>query len=89
METIAGLLVGVAIFICTIKAYTLGVSHGKQLSEGRVPKIQLNPVKAVTQAIEQHEQAKEEKKADTDLNDIFSYSVDTALTAIKKQNARL
>lgn len=88
MEYVLAAVLVIAFFMC-ISAYALGLSHGKQLSEGRVPKVDLNPVRAVTKAVERHEKKQEEKKADNDLNEIMSYNLNTALSAIKKENHRL
>ena len=43
-----------------IKAYTLGLKHGKQLSNAIVPKIDLNP----SNTLKQHLKAREIKKKD-------------------------
>jgi hypothetical protein len=45
-------------FFMTIKAYTLGFKHGKDVSKAITPTLNINPIKAVKQHIE----AKEEKK---------------------------
>lgn len=81
MELIVGLCVGVVFFLCTISAYILGLGHGKQLGNNKVPVINLNPVKAI---IEQAKGEKEEKKIDDELTDIMEYSRESALEAIKK-----
>lgn len=88
MQYIAGLAVGLVFFICTIKAYTLGIGHGRQLANGNVPKVKLNPVRAVTEAIEQHTAKVEEKKADADLNDILNCSQESMLRAIKIERSK-
>ena len=56
MNMLIGLLVGVAFFMSTIKAYTLGIKHGKQLINKEVPKIE--PLKEIIQ----HFEAKKEEK---------------------------
>lgn len=84
MNTIFGLCVGMALFICTIKAYTIGLQHGKQLSQGNIPKVNINPVKTVVEAVEHHDKKKEEEKLSEELSDIMNCSADSMLKAIKK-----
>lgn len=74
INLVVGLVAGLILFLCSIKAYTLGIAHGKQLSQATVPKVNLNPVKAIQEA----KTAKEEKKQ-ADLiaegwNNILSYT---------------
>lgn len=70
----------VAFFLC-IGAYCLGLKHGKLLSNNQIPKIELNPLKPILQAVEQK---KEEAKATGELTDIMDCSRETMLEAIKK-----
>lgn len=77
----------VAFFMC-ISAYGLGVKHGLQFKDGRVPKVNLNPVRAITQVVERHEQKQEEKKAEEELSDIMSCTAESMLKAIKKDSSR-
>jgi hypothetical protein len=76
----------VAFFMC-ISAFLLGIKIGKQLSNNQVPTVQINPVKKVVQAVEQHKQIKQEEKLQDELEDIFSYSKESALNAIKRGDA--
>jgi hypothetical protein len=78
---IAAILI-VAFFMC-IKAYTLGLKHGKQLSNAIIPQVNINPVKPIVEAIEQK---KEEKQAEV-LVDIMSADRESMLQAIKKGNS--
>jgi hypothetical protein len=81
MNILIGLIIGLVFFIATITAYTIGLKHGKLLSNNLTPKIELNPLKPILQAVEQK---KEEAKATGELTDIMDYSRETALEAIKK-----
>ena len=47
MNIVIGLCVGMVFFLCTLKAYTLGIKHGKQLSDKIIPTLELNPLKEV------------------------------------------
>ena len=87
MNILIGLAVGLVFFIATISAYTIGLKHGKLIQQGNIPKVNLNPVKAAYEAVEQHEQKKEEAKEAEELADIMSYSVESALKAIKSGDA--
>ena len=74
IEIFIGLGAGLVLFLCTIKAYTLGLKHGKQLGNATIPTMDINPVKAYTE----HMQAKEEKKQhdfiEEGINNIMSYT---------------
>ena len=85
MELILGLLIGVINFIVMVVAYILGLNHGKQLINGIVPKLHLNPVSAIAKTIQQHKQGKEDKRDMEELEDIFSYTKESAMEAIKKE----
>ena len=76
---ILGLITGLVFFIATMTAYTVGLRHGKQLSNGNIPKVNLNPVKAIVEAKEK----KETKKAEEELMDIMSATKEGMLEAIK------
>jgi dihydropteroate synthase len=80
MNILIGLLIGGLFFIATITAYTLGLKHGKQLSNAVIPQVNINPIKPIVEAIEQK---KEEKEAEV-LTNIFEYTSETAMQAIKK-----
>lgn len=72
-------------FLMCIKAYTIGIQHGKQLSQGNIPKVQINPVQAVVEAVETHKNEKEAEKATEELADILDMDYKTALQAVKKE----
>ena len=72
----------VAFFMC-IKAYTLGLKHGKQLSNGIVPKLELNPIKPIIEAIEQHKETKEQIKITNDLDEVMGATKESMLNSIK------
>lgn len=55
---ILGLALGLIFFIATIKAYTIGVKHGKQLSQSIVPNVNINPVKTFKDYLDKKEQNK-------------------------------
>lgn len=73
-----------AFFMC-IKAYTIGLKHGKQLTNNQVPIINLNPVKPIVEAIETHEKKKEEQELTAQFDEVMSYTKESALDAIKKE----
>ena len=80
-QIVLGLAIGLVLFIATIKAYILGLKHGKQLGQGDIPKIEINPIKPIIEAIEAHK-----NKPETDgLEEIMSFSMESALEAIKKE----
>jgi len=63
MNIIIGLIVGLVFFACTLKAYCIGLQHSKQLSNGIIPTIELNPLKEVIEHFETKQEAKEVKSA--------------------------
>lgn len=66
MNMLIGLLVGVAFFIATIKAYTLGIKHGKQLINKEVPIFKMpdtiNPL-VYAEKLKDNKEKKEVKSA--------------------------
>jgi hypothetical protein len=84
MNMLIGLILGLVFFIATVSAYCLGLQHNKQLSNGIVPKLNLNPVKAITDTIERREQKKEEGKSESEFSEVMEYTKEAALEAIKK-----
>lgn len=80
MNTLIGLITGLVFFIATISAYTLGLKHGKQLSNGNIPKINLNPTKTIVEVKEN----KAQKKLDDELEDIMGATKESMLETIKK-----
>jgi hypothetical protein len=76
MDLFLSMIVGLCFFISTIKAYSVGIKHGKEIGKGIVPSINLNPAKAY----KEHVEAKEEKKATDEYaeawSNILSYTGD-------------
>lgn len=80
---IAAILI-VAFFMC-IKAYMLGLKHGKQLSNNDdIPAVNLNPVKPIVEAVGQYKEDKKAEELQDELTDMMSADRDTMLKAIKK-----
>lgn len=79
----------IVLLLCFVWAIKTGLRIGLDLAKGKAPNINLSPVKAVTEAIEQHEQRQEEKKAEEELADIMNCSSESMLQAIKKENSKL
>ena len=77
---ITALLIG-AFFMCT-GSYWIGVKHGKLLSNGIIPKINLNPFKTIIQAVEDK---KNTDKVTEELTDIMGATRESMLKAIKNE----
>jgi hypothetical protein len=73
MELIIGLVLGLIFFIATIKAYSLGLQHGKQISNGNTPKLELNPVTAIKQHIEAKAEKEQADMVSQGWENIFAY----------------
>ncbi|QGZ99424.1 hypothetical protein [Dehalobacter restrictus] len=87
VELVIGLCVGTIFFIVTILAYTLGIKHGKLLSQKIVPEVNFNPIQAITKAVEQHKEKVEAEEASNDLDALLNYNIETALAGIKRVNS--
>ena len=81
-DTLVGLGTGLVLFLCTIKAYTLGIKHNKQLSNGIIPKLNLNPISPITEAITHH---KEDSKLKDELDDLMGATKEGMLNSIIKR----
>jgi hypothetical protein len=57
-DLIIAIILIVSFFTC-VKAYTLGFKHGKEVSKGNIPKLDVNPVKAIKKHIEANETKKQ------------------------------
>ena len=84
-ELIIGLCAGLVLFLCTIKAYTLGIRHGRELSKGIMPRLELSPIKPILKAVERVKEEKKAKELGEELADVMSYTKESALEAVKKE----
>lgn len=73
MEILIGLSVGIVFFLCALKAYVTGLEHGKKLVNNQVPSVNLNPVTAIKEVVEEHKSKAEEKKILDDMENLFKY----------------
>jgi hypothetical protein len=80
---IMGILAGLFMFIICITAYTLGLKHGKQLSNKEIPKINLNPIQSITEVVEGYREKKKVEEAEEELEDIMSASREGMLKSVK------
>lgn len=80
-----GLILGAVLFLCTILAYTIGLKHGRELSKGNTPKLNLNPIKPIVNAIEKHEDKKKVEALTDELEEVMNYSRESALKAVKEE----
>jgi cell shape-determining protein MreC len=62
MEIFIGIGAGLLMFILCLKSYTVGLEHGKKLGNNNIPKVELNPIKAVRQVVEEEAEHREVKK---------------------------
>jgi len=85
IELLIGLTVGLAFFFATIKAYTLGYSHAKELSKGNIPKLSLNPIRPIIKAVEKHKEEKKIEELTDELSIAMGYSRESALEFVKKE----
>jgi hypothetical protein len=72
----------VAFFMC-INSFIYGYRVGKDVGKGITPKIELNPIKPIIEAIETHKQSKEEIKIKNDLDDVMGATRESMLNSIK------
>jgi hypothetical protein len=83
MELIIGLCIGIVLFICCVKAYLMGLSHGKTISKGETPIMDINPIKTVINKVEQHKQSNEQDQMMDELDTLMNFNQGKALEAIK------
>lgn len=75
-----GLIIGLVFFYVTIYAYTLGLKHGRQLSNDEIPEVKtpIELIKEVKKDIKesklQHEQAEADKKYTESLQKLINYT---------------
>jgi len=73
------------LFVIAMCSYVTGLKHGRELSKGNAPKLSLNPVKPILQAVERHKEEKKAKELGEELADVMSYSRESALEAVKRE----
>ena len=71
MNIIVGLGAGLVIFISTIKAYTLGIKHGKQLINKEVPVFKMPDTMDPLKYIETLKVKKEEKEVKSAIDEYW------------------
>lgn len=74
MQLIIGLVIGLVLFLCSILIYFTGLKHGKALSNGNIPNLNLNPVSAVKKHIETKEEKKQIDLYEEGIKNIMSYT---------------
>jgi len=79
----------IASFFMCLSSYWMGFRHGKQLNKDNIPKINLNPVKPIVEAVERVSESKNTAKLEEELVDVMSYSKETALHHVKKEALKL
>lgn len=75
----------VVAFFMSVSAFIFGIKVGKQLNNNQVPAVNINPIKAVTQVVEQWKENKQMEQAADELNDLMSASRESMLEHIKKE----
>lgn len=75
----------VVAFLLSISAFILGVKIGFQLKEGKLPTLDINPVKKVIKAVETHKAEKEAEETVSEIEDVMSASKESMLKAIKNE----
>lgn len=69
-----GLSVGMVFFIVSIKAYTIGLKHGKEIKQGNTPEIKVNPVTIFKDHKQEVENKKQNDLVMEGINNILSYN---------------
>lgn len=59
-------------FLLCVSAYCLGLSHGKKIKDGEVPRFDINPVKAVERIADEIQAKQDEIEFKEDLNALVS-----------------
>ena len=85
MSELIGLGVGLVFFLCTITAYTLGLRHGRELSKGIMPRLDINPIRPILKVVERAKEEKRAKELGEELADVMSYTKESALKAVKEE----
>lgn len=76
LYVILGIVLGLFFFIVLVKAYTVGIKHGKSMANNSIPDVNLNPVKSFKQYVNDKEKKKEEDLITEGLTNIFAYTGD-------------
>jgi len=73
----------VAFFICII-CYEKGLRNGYNMAKDKQPEQMKSPIATVSTAIHSRKQRKEEEKLTSELEEVFDYTAEKALQAVKR-----
>lgn len=73
-----GLILGLVFFIACIKAYAMGLAHGKDIAKGVAPKMEVNPVKAVVDYKYERAAKKRNDEIAEGIHNILTYTQEQA-----------
>ena len=71
-----GIAAGWIFFIACLKSYTVGLKHGKQISNKEVPTVNINPVEPIKEVLNAKKEDKQEELINQAYNNIMSYNGD-------------
>jgi len=69
-----GIALGLFFFIATVKAYTLGLKHGKQLVSAIIPTITTSPLKLIKQHLENEKLKIKEDLTQQGIQNVATYN---------------
>lgn len=78
MDLLIELIIGLVLFFIFILSYftglNLGLKHGKELNNGNIPTLELNPIKAVKTHVESKKEKEESDLISQGLQNIMMYT---------------
>ena len=76
LNFVIGIAAGCVFFIACLKAYTIGLKHGKQISDKVIPQVNINPVEPIKEVLKDKAADKQEELINQAYQNIMNYTGD-------------
>jgi hypothetical protein len=76
LNFVIGMGAGCVFFIACLKAYTIGLKHGKQITDKVIPQVNINPVEPIKAVINAKTENKQQELIEQGYANIMGYNGD-------------
>jgi hypothetical protein len=76
LNFIIGMAAGCVFFVACLKSYTVGLKHGKQISNKEVPQVNINPIEPLKAVINAKTADKQQEMIEQGYANIMNYTGD-------------
>jgi hypothetical protein len=76
LNFIIGMGAGCVFFIACLKAYTIGLKHGKQIADKVIPEVNINPIEPIKEVLRDKTEDKQQELLNQGYANIMGYNGD-------------